>query len=59
MRKFFLNLLTRARQRDEQPAPRPKERYARLGVERLEERMAPSSFFPHNPDAPQFPHNPG
>jgi hypothetical protein len=50
MKQFFRNLPIVPRKRKRRASVRPQEpRGVRLKVERLEERVTPSSFFPHNP----------
>jgi hypothetical protein len=58
MMRFFKNLMARARKPDRRHSQRLLERQYRPKIERLEERMAPSSLYPGNPCSLQFPHNP-
>jgi hypothetical protein len=49
MKRFFRNLMARTRKAPRRCPPRPLERPVRPTLERLEERMAPSSLFPTGP----------
>jgi hypothetical protein len=49
MKRFLRNLMTRARKTAHRRPPRPLERQLRPTLERLEERMAPSSLIPSGP----------
>ena len=49
MKRFFRNLMARARKTAHRRLPRTLERQLRPTLERLEERMAPSSLFPTGP----------
>ena len=64
MMRFFKNLMARARTPARRHSQRLRERQCRPRLEPLEERMAPSCFYPTNPCIPAnsgllFPHNPG